>query len=298
MLGQIEAFVDTDPGLIRDHNEDFIVYREPTNPEDEAQNGWLYIVADGVGGADAGEVASQYASESTKEHFLTNNDEPDWGQRLLNAMQAANTALRQMVVDRNDSARMATTMVAAVIYDQRAYVANVGDSRCYFWRNGQISQVTKDQSLVAKLVEEGAITEAEAINHPRKNVILYSLGSEREPKIELFERDLEPGDILILCSDGLTRHVADEEIEKTLLQLEPQAATRALIHLANGRGGEDNISVAVIRYGASQDTARVILQPRPTKQQGYNQTLLWFYTIFLSLIQTMLILIVWLLLRV
>ncbi|MCP4424919.1 MAG: Stp1/IreP family PP2C-type Ser/Thr phosphatase, partial [Chloroflexi bacterium] len=244
----IEASLRTDRGQIRDHNEDFIAWWEPSNRQDEAQNGWLYIVADGVGGADAGEVASQYASERAQLHYLNDNHAMGPGERLWRAMQAANTDLRQMVAERNDDSRMATTMVTAVFHGPQVYLGNVGDSRGYHWRNGRIRQVTKDQSLVAKLLEEGAITEEEAENHPRRNVILYSLGSEKEPKIDIFELTAEPGDILILCSDGLTRHVYDEEIEAILAEQEPSSATQTLIDLANMRGGEDNISVAVLRY--------------------------------------------------
>ena len=295
-LGLIDAFLQTDTGRLRDHNEDFVDCREPISVEDETKNGWLYIVADGVGGADAGEVASKYASEQVIEHYLT-HDESNWGRRLLNAMQEANTDLRQFVADRNDNSRMATTMVAAVIDDERVFIGNVGDSRGYHWCRDQLIQITRDQSLVAKLLEEGAITEEEALKHPRKNVILYSLGSERLPKIDLFELSWQPGDILVLCSDGLTKHVSDEEIGAIISRETPRAATNALIALANQRGGEDNISVAVIRYGV-QAAGRVISQAQAATTSGSGRLALWLYTIVLSLVQSVLILLVWLLLRV
>lgn len=309
-IGQINAVLRTDTGLIRDHNEDFVSYWEPGSLAEETQNGWLYIVADGVGGADAGEVASKLSTEQTISHYLAETDEPDLGQRLLNAMQAANTALRQHVVERNDNSRMATTMVAAVLQNNHAYIANVGDSRGYLWRNGRIHQITKDQSLVAKLVEEGAITEEEAHFHPRRNVILYSLGSERSPKIELFEQSLEPGDILFLCSDGLTRHVADEEIAVMLGNEPPEKASLNLIRKANERGGEDNISVAIIHFG--QETAvsptvshktnnsqpLVMINSTSANSLVVNRSFLWFYTLMLGLAQTLLIFLVWFFLRV
>jgi PPM family protein phosphatase len=307
-IGQIEASLRTDQGLIRGHNEDFISWWEPSTADEAAKNGWLYVVADGVGGADAGEVASQYASERTINRFLENNDTAHWGERLLQAMQGANEDLRQMVMERNDNKRMATTMVAAVIQNGTAFVANVGDSRGYLWHGGEFHQITKDQSLVAKLVEEGAITESEAANHPHKNVILYSIGSERIAKIDLFELPLTPGDILLLCSDGLTRHVADTEISDLIQQQSPAQATQTLIELANERGGQDNISVAVIRYGAAREkrpvlpqqtvvTATAPLDQRKTEAAG-GRSFLWMYTILLSMVQTMLIILVWLLLRV
>lgn len=294
--GRIEASLRTHEGQVRDHNEDFVSFREPTDIDDESQNGWVYIVADGVGGADAGEVASQFASERTLAHYLANNQDKEWGRRLVDAMQAANTDLRQMVAERNSNSRMATTMVAAVIQGKQLFLANVGDSRGYHWRNGQIRQITKDQSLVAKLVEEGAITEAEAKDHPRKNVILYSLGSERNPKIDLFSVSLESGDVLVLCSDGLIQHVTDDEISLVVSQLEPGAATQSLIELANKRGGKDNISVAILRYDMPGNQP-VVLETTEERQPG-GRMLMWLYTMFLSFIQTILIIFVWLLLRV
>lgn len=308
-IGQITAILRTDTGRVRGHNEDFVSYWEPPNREAENENGWLYIVADGVGGADAGEVASEMTTQHTIDHYLEHVDEENWGQRLLNAMQAANSDLRQYVLERNDNSRMATTMVAAVLQENRAYIANVGDSRGYLWRNGRIEQITKDQSLVAKLVEEGAITEEEASYHPRRNVILYSLGSERSPKIDLFEHTLEKGDILFLCSDGLTRHVTDAEIALTLSEEEPEKATNTLIHKANERGGEDNISVAVIRYEGETAVAPrkstpaktkplIVTHNAPADVMVLDRPLLWMYTVALGLVQSALIFLVWLLLRV
>ena len=301
--GQIVASLRTDQGLIRDHNEDFVACWEPGTAAEAAENGWLYVVADGVGGADAGEVASQYATERTIANFLKEGHPVDWGQRLVAAMQGANEDLRQMVVDRNDNKRMATTMVAAHIHDQTALIANVGDSRGYVWHNNRFWQLTKDQSLVAKLVEEGAITESEAANHPHKNVILYSIGSERVANIELFEHQLTPGDILVLCSDGLTRHLEDEEIGQIIQQQPPAQATQTLIEMANERGGQDNISVAVIRYGGARDKtttppAQTKTAVSQTSQQSSGRPFLWTYTILLSMVQTLLILLVWFLLRV
>lgn len=310
---KISAILRTDTGLVRDHNEDFVSYWEPASPADEARHGWLFIVADGVGGADAGEVASKLSSERTISHYLEDSESPDLGQRLINAMQAANTDLRQHVLERNDNSRMATTMVAAVLHEGHAYIANVGDSRGYLWRNGRIQQVTKDQSLVAKLVEEGAITEEEAHFHPRRNVILYSLGSERSPKIDLFEQPLQTGDMLFLCSDGLTRHVADEEIAYMLSQETMDAACTNLIRKANERGGEDNISVAIIRFdgeatavahanthktAAPTASPAVASRPQSPQEPSANRSALWLYTVVLGLVQSLLIFLVWFLLRV
>lgn len=263
----------TDPGLVRSHNEDFVTVYEPESPDDQG-NGCLYIVADGVGGADAGEVASQFASERTLHHYLDAANFDTLGARLIEAMQSANTDLRRLAAERDDSRRMATTMVAAVVHNGRAFIGNVGDSRAYRWQRGALAQITRDQSLVARLVEEGALTAEEALRYPYKNVILYSLGSEKRPPIDLFEVDLEPGDLLLLCSDGLTRHVSDAEIARILARELPGAAVETLVQLARERGGEDNITVAVVPYGsryvapasASADDdvmTQTVARPRP-----------------------------------
>lgn len=262
----------TDPGLVRSHNEDFVAVFEPQSPDD-LRHGNLYIVADGVGGADAGEVASQFAGERTLHYFLESSsleelDNEDIGHLLIEAMQSANTDLRRLAADRDDSRRMATTMVAAAIKDGRAFIGNVGDSRAYRWRNGALVQVTRDQSLVARLVEEGALTPEEALRYPYKNVILYSLGSERRPPIDLYVETLEPGDLLLLCSDGLTRHVDDNEIADILGRELPDAAVDTLVGLARNRGGEDNITVAVIQNGP-----RAIVQPAGTSTKPEDEDL-------------------------
>lgn len=303
-LAPIKAYMQTDQGLVRDHNEDYITRQEPANVEDQDKNGWLYIVADGVGGADAGEVASEFASKQTVNHYIEGTNQNP-GHRLIIAMQAANTDLRKLVADRNENKRMATTMVATAIFDHIAYVANVGDSRGYHWRDGNLTQVTKDQSLVAKLVEEGAITEEEAANHPHRNVILYSIGSEKTPKIDLFEVPLETGDILFLCSDGLTRHVADHEINDALGREDLEAANEYLIQLAIQRGGQDNISSAIIAYGdltpnGIEEESPKVAMPLTNSQTEVrsNRAFLIPFTIFLSIVQTLLIILVWLWLRV
>ena len=183
--GHVDSSMRTDQGRVRDHNEDFVASHVPSSPEDISKNGQLYIVADGVGGSDAGEVASRFATERTIHYYLADGDTVDWGERLRQAMLDANTELRQLSGEKYEGLRMATTMVAAVLHNDGATLANVGDSRGYHWRDGVIYQITKDQSLVARLLEEGAITEEEAANHPRRNVILHSLGSESAPQIDL-----------------------------------------------------------------------------------------------------------------
>lgn len=306
-LGQIDACLVTDKGQVRDLNEDFFALYEPVTAGEENQNGWLYLIADGVGGADAGEIASEYASQRVLHYFLAGQEEQDWGQRLYQAMQAANTDLRALAASQNNNARgMATTMVAIVIHENQAVLGNVGDSRGYLWRQGQIQQITKDQSLVAKLLEEGAITAEQAQHHRHKNIILFSLGSERQPQIDLFPLLLADEDILLLCSDGLIRHVSDEDLATTLSQARDAAtAAQTLLRLAYERGGEDNISVAVIRFRPEPMVTRPIVATianttQPTAGAGSLSAArmwLWFYTAFLCLAQSALIFLVWFILQ-
>ncbi|MFN2222189.1 MAG: Stp1/IreP family PP2C-type Ser/Thr phosphatase [Chloroflexota bacterium] len=291
----------TDQGRVRDHNEDFVAFHLPSGPEEESQNGQLYIVADGVGGSDAGEVASRYATERTIHHFLANSAMDDWGERLRQAMLTANTELRKLSGSQYQGLRMATTMVATVLHDDQATLANVGDSRAYHWRTGVIRQITKDQSLVARLLEEGAITEQEAANHPRKNVILHSLGSESAPEIDLYEVDLLPGEMLVLCSDGLTRHVSDAEIANAVGAMPTAEATETLIQLANSRGGEDNISVAVLSIGEqpaaslpdSISAPRMVSGVKTLPDGAHARRAMWIYTAILCAVQVLLIVLIW-----
>jgi PPM family protein phosphatase len=179
-----------------------------------------------------------------------------------------------------------------VIAGSRAYIGNVGDSRAYLWRDGAVQQITRDQSLVAKLVEEGAITAEEAATHPRRHVILYSLGSVRDPQIDLYELALEPGDQLLLCSDGLTGHVEDDELAVILGEQDPDEATAALVRLANERGGQDNISVGVLRIAALSARGRVRAAQRQPVALA-SRLFLLAYTVFLSLVQTVVISLLW-----
>lgn len=302
----VSASWRTDPGLVRSQNEDFVSVYEPGTPEELARHGRLYIVADGVGGADAGEVASRYASERTLFHYLASEDQPDWGARLLDAMQAANTELRLLAAERDDSRPMATTMVAAVVSNGEAYIGNVGDSRAYLQRAGEIRQITRDQSLVARLLEEGAITEEEAARYPYKNVILYSLGSDRRPPIDLYVVTLAPGDVLLLCSDGLTRHVSDEEISAIVEQASPETSADTLVNLARERGGEDNITIALVCYGepephAAEPLHEAVTTPivvpvevdrsrAPVTDDG---RILWPVTFVLAAVMVVLIILLW-----
>ena len=249
-IGSLHSAYLTDRGQVRDHNEDFVTSCEPKTEQEIARNGWIYIVADGVGGADAGEIASSFAADRAINHYLEANDR-NFAMRLKNSIEQAHDDLCVLIDQRQDDRRMGTTMVAAVIAEDQAIVANVGDSRGYLVRNGEITQITKDHSLVAKLLEEGVVTneEAEALNIG--NIILQSIGSEQKPIVDLFLIDLKDRDTILLCSDGLTNHVQDGEIANIISNHSPTDASKKLVNLANERGGYDNITVLVAQLDGS-----------------------------------------------
>ena len=296
----ILASLRTDVGRVRGHNEDFIASWLPESEKEAARNGRLYILADGAGGMHAGEVASSLAVERTLAGYQADADQTDKGARLFGAMIGANDALRELMLEEENEGRMATTMVAAVLDGDHAIIANIGDSRAYHWRDGTLRQVTRDHSLVARLVEEEIITPEEALTHPRRNVIYASLGSDSTPQIELFELALKPGDQLLLCSDGLTGHVRDEALARVLGEQPPEAATQTLIDMANADGGTDNISVIVLQ---------MVGEPQPAGSVSANgagirafagapvaageRRFLWWYTAFLCLLQTVLMIAAW-----
>lgn len=246
---QIGASWLSDIGRARTRNQDTVVVCEPAEPAVLASSGRLYIVADGAGGvgdARAGAVASRYAAASVSTLYYR-QAAGQVGARLRAAMLAANQAIRHHTTRPDRGTRMATTMVAAVVRDDHLTVANVGDSRAYLIRGDDIQQITEDHSLVAGLVAEGLISAAEAVDHPQRNVILHSLGGgSHEPRIDLYSLTLEPEDVILLCTDGLTRYADDRQLLSLLQQAPYDQAARRMVDHANASGGVDNISVAVL----------------------------------------------------
>ena len=246
--GHILAAFKTDRGQVREHNEDFVTIYEPETHLDEVRNGRVYLVADGVGGADAGEIASRFTCERTIYHYLQSDPDPKWKRRLRRAVEKAHHDLCDLIDSRRDNRRMGTTLVAAVLAEKEAFLANVGDSRGYLVRQGEIRQITKDHSLIAKLLEEGIISPTEAASLNIGNIILQSIGSEQPPQVDLFSVPLQEEDLLLLCSDGLSNHVSDQEMAEIVSAYPPEEASRRLVELANKRGGYDNITVLVVKY--------------------------------------------------
>lgn len=241
----------TDVGLVRDHNEDCVLYENGASQN----RGGLALVADGMGGHAAGEVASRIAAETVC-HVFYETDGPA-PKLLRSAFAAANAEISAWTKTHPECAGMGTTCTALALGDGEAWLAHIGDSRAYLLRDGSISQLSEDQTLVAQLVREGKLTAEEARHSPVSNVILQALGvgPDIEPVIWDKPLTLAPGDTLILCTDGLTGLVSDAEIAEIAGRLAPHEAGIALIAAANEAGGHDNISVGIIRVAAQAEQA-------------------------------------------
>ncbi len=263
----VRSFGQTHPGRVRPTNEDQFVVVELVRtmgvhntsiPQAKAQysshRGHIFIVADGVGGHQAGEVASAL-TVLTIEGFLLNtlkrffplkpSDEQNVMQEFQGALVQADARIFEEAARHPELIGMGTTLTMAFVVDWRLFVAHVGDSRCYLFSKGILQQLTNDHTLVAELIRSGALSPQAASRHANRHIVTNAVGG-REPgvRVELHKLDLEPVDILLLCSDGLTRMVPDARIAAILHdEQEPQRACERLIAEANEKGGKDNITV-------------------------------------------------------
>lgn len=229
-------------GKVRGNNEDF--YHIPTNEEEQR----LFIVADGMGGACAGEVASSLAVADTVQFINANfNNYDDRALLLRKAIGNANkTVFATSKADRIYES-MGTTLVAALIENQKVFVANVGDSRCYLISQNKMEQVSVDHSFVQELVDKGMLTRAEANHHPDRNLITRAIGSDKHVAVDVFCKDFNVGDRILLASDGLTSMIEENEIEQIMLSSDdPKVIVNTLVEKANEAGGKDNVTVVVV----------------------------------------------------
>ena len=252
---RLRAAAMTDVGRVREHNEDSVLAVEYTRESMvEPAQSYLYVVADGMGGAEAGEVASAIAVQTIRSYIEARLDTArgevkNGAEMLTGALEEANSKIIEYVASHPESRGMGSTGVCALVTPTDAAVAWVGDSRGYLMEGATLRQVTKDHSLVQRLVEIGQITAEEAHTHEHKNVITRSLGARQSGPAgaEAVAVKLKRGDKLLLCSDGLTAHVMDPEIRDILgRNADPFDAARELIVAANAGGGTDNISVIVV----------------------------------------------------
>ncbi len=244
----------SDVGRKRKENEDAFSLNE-------AQR--LYVVADGMGGHAAGEVASRLAVEAIDE-FVTatgGDEEITWpfgldesisyeGNRLQTAIRHANRRVLETVRQRSDCDGMATTVAAVLVDGETANLAHVGDSRIYLWSDDALIRLTQDHSWVNEQIENGAISPEQAQNHPLRNVVTRALGGRAELIVDVQSRRIRPGELLLLCSDGLTSMASDEEIARILGEADGDLGrvVQNLVDLANGNGGEDNITIVLLRF--------------------------------------------------
>ena len=260
----------TDVGRVRSHNEDYVDYFVPTDPAQLARKGAIYVVADGMGGHQAGEVASRGAVEAVIAHYY-GDTKHDVATSLVQAVRAANHQIYTQAQADPSKAGMGTTLVAVVILGRKVYVANVGDSRAYLINSQGIRQITEDHSWVEEQVRAGLLTHEQASRHPQRNLVTRALGSKPDVQVDLFEGELGEGDTLLLCSDGLTGRVEDREIAAAVRRYPPQEAARRLVALANERGGNDNITVLIVSARDEAPTVRAIAPPAPPGRQERRQ---------------------------
>ncbi len=241
----------SDRGVKRDHNEDAWSAPQALAPEMITAKGWLFVVADGVGGHQAGDVASAMAVEIIQQLYY-DDPSPDVAASLRAAIRAASEKIYEEARARPARRGMSTTATAVVLRGEKLTVANVGDSRTYLIRQGRARQITDDHTWVEEQVQGGIITREEAQRHPHRNIITRSLGNNRKPEIDIFEEDAEPGDRVLLCSDGLSNIVSDEEIGGIVNQSETaKAAVNELIQLVIQRGAPDNVTAVLINIVGS-----------------------------------------------
>ena len=261
----MRVFGRTDVGRMREHNEDAFVVADLTRgnatlqPEVRVHSvgarGTLFMVADGMGGAAAGEIASAMAIEAVLRELteaLASSDAPSedaFATAIKRATATANAEIHAFAVEHPEFRGMGTTATVAGVLGDTVYLAQVGDSRAYLVRGGIAAQITKDQSLMQKLVEAGELTQEEAEQSERRNIILQALGPEANIKVDLTAQQLRRGDMLVLCSDGLSGQVKTEEIARIVTdESDLMAACKRLIDRANDVGGPDNITVIIARF--------------------------------------------------
>ncbi|MES1165017.1 MAG: Stp1/IreP family PP2C-type Ser/Thr phosphatase, partial [Verrucomicrobiota bacterium] len=276
---QIEVFGKTDVGLIREHNEDNLLVADLGGTLRESdldapaklklgEHGALFLVCDGMGGAAAGEVASQMAVDAIFDSLAACDPQPRdaFARALRRAVETANERIFQQSRDNQNERGMGTTCTAAALNDDTLIVAQIGDSRCYVFRDGRLGQVTKDQSLAWQLIEAGAMTPEDAKAFEHANIILQALGVQDRVDVVLSQVTLRRGDVVVLCSDGLHGPVVDQEIQDILAaESDLKKAGDGLLQKALERDGPDNITVVLARFDGPGLTA-----PTPDDKVGFT----------------------------
>ena len=241
----IKAYAKSDQGKVREINQDYFYI---SNSLDEVQ---LYILADGMGGYNGGEIASKLAVQTAKNYIQNNfkdieKDKDSIIQLLGSSMEYANMVVYEKSKETPELQGMGTTLEICLIYNNKVYIGHVGDSRIYRIRKQFIRKLTQDHSYVQKLVKEGTITKEQAAHHPQKNMLMKALGCNAFVEPDVMVKGFLKDDILIICSDGLT-NLVDQETIYEMASKNIEQSTKDLVKLANDRGGYDNITVVIIK---------------------------------------------------
>ena len=246
-----ESVGKTDPGRVRRRNEDAFVLEPP-----------LFAVADGMGGAQAGEVASRLAAAAFREYREADELAPE--ERVQAIIKEANRRIYDRARTDSEVSGMGTTVTAALLTDGRVVIGHVGDSRAYRIRDGRLEQLTEDHSLVADLMRSGRLTPEEAEGHPQRSVITRALGTDSDVDVDTLLIEAEEGDLFLLCSDGLSTMVSDADVLATVARAKSlDEAARNLVRAANSGGGEDNVTVVLFRVDPDEAIDETLVAPVP-----------------------------------
>lgn len=239
----------SDAGKVREHNEDYVGHAAPAKPEEARTHGWLFVLADGVGGQDRGEVASRTAVEATLSSFRVARADESPGGLLQRLLQSSNLKVYETAAASGPGgSSMCTTLVACLVRYDRVTIAHVGDSRCYLIRRGQASILTQDHTLVGEQVRMGLLSHEEAAESERRHLLSRSLGANMFVNAEINQHQVLPGDLLLLSSDGLHGSVTPTEIAAITTKFHDLSeAAHQLVTLAREKDGGDNISVQLLR---------------------------------------------------
>ena len=244
---EVEGAGLSDPGPYRETNEDAIGSFVPEDPMLLERKGVLYAIADGLGGHQAGEVASSTAVATVIEEYYAPSSHSRIEPALRNALQAANLRVHDLALRHAEYRSMGTTFTAIALAGAQAYIAHVGDTRVYHWREGRFTQLTSDHSEVAELVRMRVVKPERARDHPARNALTRTVGHKLILRPDFLRQPLQPGDQFLLCCDGVWSEIEDGEMSQVLGDCAPTDACRAVIDMALARDCQDNISVQVIK---------------------------------------------------
>jgi len=249
----MKYYATTDIGRKYNHNEDAYALPEPNkkfsiDKPDTTNMGSLFVLCDGMGGANAGEIASNLTAHWILKDYYSRKSKNNHISDLKKIIKSVNTRIYNLAKENESYHGMGTTIVAVLIYEKKAYIFSVGDSRVYILRDFEFKQITEDQSEVWQLYASGEITKDEIRSHPRNNVLTMALGVSEEIELQEYEYPVQKRDMFLLCSDGLSDMIGDAEIKKILLRRKSlKRISNDLINAANKKGGKDNITTILIK---------------------------------------------------